>query len=194
MTRRALPNSVLPARSSEPRSKCKTRHVAARTLVLIRHAKAADGPVDIDRPLAPRGIRDARAIGEWLSEAQLTPDRVVVSPARRARQTWEGAAAQLAIAPVAHVDDRIYDNEVPALLDVVRETPAQIKTLVLVGHNPSFADLAYALDDGNPVPEAIQELLTGFPTSAVAVYDVPSAWDNVSEHGARLTCFAAPRG
>ncbi|HZC72185.1 MAG TPA: histidine phosphatase family protein [Jatrophihabitans sp.] len=166
----------------------------ARTLVLIRHAKATDAAVDIDRPLASRGIRDARAIGKWLTDAEITPERVVLSPARRARQTWEGAAAQLAIAPVAHVDDRIYDNEVAALLDVVRETPAQINTLVLVGHNPSFSDLAYALDDGNAEPEAMQDLLTGFPTSAVAVYDVASAWDNVSEHGARLTGFAAPRG
>lgn len=166
----------------------------ARTLVLIRHAKAADGPVDIDRPLSPRGIRDARALGEWLADAELTPDRVVVSPARRARQTWEGAAAQLAVAPVAHVDDRIYDNEVPALLEVVRETPAQIKTLVLVGHNPSFGDLAYALDDSSGDIEATQQLLVGFPTAAIAIYDVPSAWDNVREHSARLSGFAAPRG
>jgi phosphohistidine phosphatase len=168
--------------------------VATRKLVLIRHAKAADGPVDIDRPLAPRGIRDARALGEWLAAAHVTPDRVVLSPARRARQTWEGAAAQLAIAPVAHVDDRIYDNEVPALLELVRQTPVQIKTLVLVGHNPSFGDLAYALDDGDGDPDATQELLAGFPTNAAAVYDVPTAWDGVNEHSARLTDFAAPRG
>jgi phosphohistidine phosphatase len=166
----------------------------ARTLVLIRHAKAADGAVDIDRALAPRGIRDARAIGEWLASAALTPDRVVLSPARRARQTWEGAAAQLPIAPVAHVDDRVYDNEVRALLEVVRDTPAQIRTLALVGHNPSFGDFAYALDDGAGDPEATQDLLAGFPTAAIAVYDVPTAWDNVREHSARLTGFAAPRG
>lgn len=168
--------------------------MTTRRLVLIRHSKAADGPVDIDRPLAARGVKDARAIGKWLVEAEFTPDRVVVSPARRARQTWEGASAQLPIAPVAHVDDRIYDNEVPALLEVVRETPVQIKSLVLVGHNPSFGDFAYALDDGDGDPDATQELLAGFPTSAVAVFEVPDAWNNVHEHGARLTACAAPRG
>src|SRR5262249_44810777 len=150
-----------------------------------------DGTVDIDRPLAPRGIRDARAVGEWLVGAELTPDRVVLSPARRARQTWEGAAARLAIAPVAHVDDRVYDNEVPVLLELVRETPAQIRTLVLVGHNPSFADFAYQLDDGAGDPEATQDMLAGLPTAAIAVYDVPTAWDSVREHSARLTGFAA---
>lgn len=168
--------------------------MATRRLVLIRHSKAADAPVDIDRPLAARGVKDARALGKWIAEVGFTPDRVVVSPARRARQTWEGVAAQLPIAPVAHVDDRIYDNEVPLLLEVVRETPAQIRTLVLVGHNPSFGDLAYALDNGEGEPEATQDLLAGFPTNAVAVFDVPQPWDSVQEHGARLVGFAAPRG
>lgn len=168
--------------------------MTTRRLVLIRHSKAAEGPVDIDRPLAARGVKDARALGKWLADAAFAPDRVVVSPARRARQTWEGAAAQLPVAPVAHVDDRIYDNEVPLLLEVVHETPVRIGTLVLVGHNPSFGDLAYALDDGAGDPDAAQEMLAGFPTSAVAVFDVTQPWDGVHEHSARLSRFAAPRG
>ncbi len=168
--------------------------MTTRRLVLIRHAKSADGPVDVERPLAPRGIRDARAIGGWLSDAGIVPDRVVVSPARRARQTWEGAAAHLTIAPAPDVDGRIYDNEVAALLAIARETPDDIGTLVLVGHNPSFGDLAYALDDGNGGAEARGELRTGFRTSAIAVYDVPGSWAQLDLHAATLTACTAPRG
>jgi phosphohistidine phosphatase len=58
--------------------------VANRRLVLIRHSKSADGPVDIDRPLSGRGVKDAREIGKWLAAADFNPERVVVSPARRA--------------------------------------------------------------------------------------------------------------
>src|SRR5689334_8265 len=66
-----------------------------RRLVLIRHAKAAEGNVDRERPLAKRGMNEAPEIGRWLAERQLVPDRVVVSPALRARQTWERATTGL---------------------------------------------------------------------------------------------------
>jgi phosphohistidine phosphatase len=168
--------------------------VTTRRLVLIRHAKSADGLVDIERPVAPRGIRDARAIGRWLADADIVPDRVVVSPARRARQTWEGAAAQLTAAPAPDIDDRIYDNEVEALLEIAHETPDDVGTLVLVGHNPSFGDLAYALDDGNGAAEAHEELRAGFRTSAIAVYDVLGGWPELDLHAATLTACIAVRG
>jgi phosphohistidine phosphatase len=168
--------------------------VAEHTVVLIRHAKSGDGPVDVERTLAPRGIRDSRAIGEWLASAGIRPDLVVVSPARRARETWSGAAARLAGVPGPVVDDRIYANDVAALIDVIHETPEDVGTLALVGHNPSFGDLAYQLDDGIGDHDARQELAAGFPTSAVAVYDVATGWADVELHGATLRAVAAPRG
>src|SRR3954453_9424386 len=66
-----------------------TRRVQPRRLVLVRHAQAAQGEVDADRTLTERGARQAAAIGAWLAQTGLIPDRVVVSPARRAQQTWE---------------------------------------------------------------------------------------------------------
>jgi phosphohistidine phosphatase len=58
-----------------------------RQLVLIRLAEAADGLADSDRPLTARGRRDAAAIGDWLGGQTLSLHRVVVSPARRTRET-----------------------------------------------------------------------------------------------------------
>lgn len=165
-----------------------------RRLVLIRHAKAADGAVDIERPLAPRGVRDAAAIGEWLAAADIAPDRVVVSPARRARQTWDAAAARLGTTPAPDADDRIYRNELSPLLEIVHETADELATLVLVGHNPSFGEFAYQLDDGTGEAAARQELASGFPTSAVAVFELSGGWAATSLRGAVLTHFAVPRG
>jgi phosphohistidine phosphatase len=165
----------------------------ARTLVLIRHAKSADGPVDLDRELAGRGRQDAAAIGSWLAARGVAPDRVVVSPAVRARQTWQRASQNVA-APDPERDGRIYDNDPDALLEVIRETPDDVTTLVLVGHNPSFAQLAYDLDDGPGDAEARQDLLTGFPTSAIAVFELDGGWPDASPHQLRLTGYAAPRG
>jgi phosphohistidine phosphatase len=166
----------------------------AGLLVVIRHAKAGEAPFDIHRPLTERGLRDATAIGDWLRARAVRPDRAVVSPARRARETWQQAAGQLDAAPEPIIDDRVYDNTVDLLLDIVRETPDDVGTLVLVGHNPSFGALASELDDGQGDRSARHELRTGFPTSAVAVFRIDGSWSAVDLGAGTLTGFAAPRG
>ncbi len=165
-----------------------------KRIVLIRHAKTEQGPVDIERALTDRGRRDATAIGELLRQGGITPDRVVVSPALRARQTWNSAQAELADIAELNVDDRIYDNDVDGLFDVIRDTPAEVETLALVGHNPSFEQLALALDDGNGDRDAAEGMHSGYPTSAVAVYEISAAWADVVPHEGTLRTFAVPRG
>lgn len=166
----------------------------AGRLVVIRHAKAGEAPLDIERPLTARGHRDATAIGDWLQEQSVAPDRAVVSPARRAMQTWSGAAAQLTGAPEPLVDERVYANVMNLLLDIVTETPDDVRTLVLVGHNPAFAALAHELDDGRGDAAARRELHASFPTSAVAVFELAGPWSAVDAGAGTLIAFAAPRG
>jgi phosphohistidine phosphatase len=166
----------------------------AGQLVVIRHAKAGEAPLDIERPLTERGLRDAAAIGDWLRDQVIAPDHAVVSPARRAMQTWLGAAAQLEHAPEAVIDERVYENTMDLLLDIVAETAEGVRSLVLVGHNPAFAALAYELDDGVGDAQARREMHDRFPTSAVAVFDVAGPWAAVAEGAGTLSAFAAPRG
>lgn len=165
--------------------------MTTRQVVLVRHAKAGEGPVDRDRPLADRGIAEAPAIGRWLAQQRIAPDRVVVSPAHRARQTWALAAAELGPAAAPVLDDRIYRNTVEDLLEIVRETPPEVATLAIVGHNPGIQDLAIALDDGRGDDADRRELTTKYPTSGVAVFDVIGSWAEV--RSATLTSFAVPR-
>jgi phosphohistidine phosphatase len=165
-----------------------------RQLVLIRHAKAADGDVDVERPLTGRGRRDGGAVGRWLARSGIAVDRVLVSPAERARETWAVAAAELPDGAAAEVDDRIYDNEVDALLAVLRDVPDSVQVLALVGHNPSVERLANDLDDGEGDPDSREQLADGYSTSGIAVFSIPGRWADVREHAATLTSFAAPRG
>ena len=167
--------------------------MADHRLVLIRHAKSAEGPRDIERPLAPRGERDARAIAAVLLNAKVVPDRVIVSPAQRARQTWQGVQAGLPEAIDLVIDDRIYDDGVDALLEVIREVPSSVRTVALVGHNPSFEDLAHELDDGAGDDAARREMQRKFPTSAVAVFEPSGAWSEVAPRSATLRLFAVAR-
>jgi phosphohistidine phosphatase len=164
--------------------------VQPRRLLLIRHAKAADGPVDADRPLTERGARRAAAIGAWLTQADLVPDRVLVSPARRAIQTWEQAALVPGLRPI--VDARIYDNTVEALLAAIRESPEDVQTLAVVGHNPSVGELAGILDDGRGSPVAQRDVDAGFRTGGVAVFLLAAPFAALAPGAASLSDFTVP--
>jgi phosphohistidine phosphatase len=146
--------------------------VPRRRLVLIRHAQAGDAAIDLDRPLTERGQQQAAAVGEWLARTGIAPDRVLVSPALRARQTWERARAALACAPEPDVEERIYDNTVDGLVEVIRESPEDVQTLVLVAHNPAVGTLGSELDDGEGSEPAQQTLAAGFPPASVALFGV----------------------
>jgi phosphohistidine phosphatase len=166
--------------------------VEPRRLVLIRHAKAAGAPVDADRPLTEAGARHAAAIGAWLAQAGMVPDRVLVSPARRTVQTWEHACGTLTAAPAPVLDPRIYDNTVESLLAVVQETADDVRTLAVVGHNPSIGELAADLDDGRGDLEARDDLQDGFPTGAVAVFMIATPFAELAAGAATLDRFAVP--
>ena len=90
-----------------------------RRLLLLRHAKterAAPGERDRDRKLTTRGRSDAPIIGAYLVRHHFVPDLALVSPARRAAETWKLVAASLpgASPPVVN-DERIY-NAAPETL------------------------------------------------------------------------------
>jgi phosphohistidine phosphatase len=170
------------------------RGVVGRTLLLIRHAKAVqDADTDRARELTARGRRDGEALGQWLSDHDLVPERIVVSPARRAGQTWD-AAATVTGGPAAEVDERIYDNSMDSLLSVARETPDQVSSVAIVGHNPSMHAFAYSLDSGSGSAAASEALASAYPTSAVAVFDVTSEWADVTLGRVALLDFTVPRG
>ncbi len=114
-----------------------------RRLILLRHARAADGSAsggDRDRPLTDEGRADARAQAQRLTALRVGPDRLITSPAARAAETAELIAGilapQLRPEPVAEV----YDARVGALIEVLGDYPAD--RVLLVGHNPTLSELA----------------------------------------------------
>ncbi|MBB3083092.1 SixA phosphatase family protein [Geodermatophilus sabuli] len=161
-------------------------------LVLIRHAQAGSAPVDVDRPLTEHGLRQAAAIGSWLGRAGLVPDAVLVSPARRAVQTWERAGVVLVPGLQPVLDARIHDNTVGAVLAAVRETPDEVHTLAVVGHNPAVGQLVTVLDDGQGTPVARQDARNGVPAGGVAVFDLAGPFADLAPGGATLTEFTVP--
>ena len=169
-----------------------------RRLVIVRHAKSDQHqPVtvdDHDRPLNDRGRRDAPALGRWLAGSIGSPDLVLCSSALRAQQTWQLAAVQLAEAPDLKVLPELYLASPGKVLALVREVAADVRTLVVVGHEPVQSTLTQALAGPSSSSEALTAMAAGFSTSAVAVLEVDGPWDALQPHGAQLSDFAVPRG
>ncbi|MDX3582032.1 histidine phosphatase family protein [Streptomyces europaeiscabiei] len=167
-----------------------------RRLVVLRHAKSAwpVGVPDHERPLAPRGHRDAPAAGWALAETDSLPDLAVCSTAVRARRTWELASAQWGTPPPVRYDARVYAADVPELLDVVRATPDHVRTLLLVGHNPGLEELVLDLA-GDALDDTLDDLRTKFPTSAIAFLSWHGAtWAALAPGTALLTDMIVARG
>ncbi|MBZ4017457.1 SixA phosphatase family protein [Streptomyces purpurogeneiscleroticus] len=166
-----------------------------RRLLLLRHAKAArpPGTVDHERPLSDRGRHDARVAGRLLVKADWLPDLVLCSTARRTRETWELAAAELAGLPPVRYESRLYAPSVPELLAVVHEVPAHVPTLLVVGHNPSLRDaiLMVAGDGVGPELEQVREKL---PTAAIALLTWRGTWAQLGSRTALLTGLVVARG
>ncbi|GAA2546161.1 histidine phosphatase family protein [Streptomyces levis] len=167
-----------------------------RRLVVLRHAKSA-WPVDVadhERPLAPRGRRDAPAAGRALAEADCLPDLTLCSTAVRARRTWELAAAEWGTPPPVRHDRRLYAAGPAGLLTVVREVPPEVETLLLIGHNPGLEELVLALArDG--LDDTLERVRTKFPTAAIAVLSWRgTTWRDLAPGTALLTSVTVPRG
>lgn len=166
-----------------------------RRLILYRHAKSdwPSGVKDHDRPLAPRGLKAAPLMGHYLAAEQLIPDLALVSSARRAQQTWN-LSAPLFDEKIPQRDEaKIYLATASALLKLVQATEPSVRTLVMVGHNPGFEELA-ALLVGHGDRYAFARLREKFPTAAVAVIDFAvEDWSEVAAHDGRLDRFVTPK-
>jgi phosphohistidine phosphatase len=127
--------------------------VAELELYLLRHAHAGDsakwdGP-DSERPLSPKGRRQAERLGAFLAERGFAPDAIVTSPKVRARQTAQLVADALGIASA--VDDRLGGPLDPDDVGDIAER-AGGTSVVLVGHDPDFSELSAALSGTEYLP------------------------------------------
>ncbi|AGB25014.1 phosphohistidine phosphatase SixA [Mycobacterium sp. JS623] len=163
-----------------------------RTLLLLRHAKSdyPTGVADHERPLAPRGKREAGLAGDWLRANAPAIDAVLCSTATRTRETLARTRVE---APVDYLD-RLYDATPGAVIEEINRVGPDVETLLVIGHEPTMSALALGLaaaEDSNNT--AAERISTKFPTSAIAVLRTGEPWDQLTLSGAALVGFHVPR-
>lgn len=158
-----------------------------KTLLLLRHAKSDWDDVslrDFERPLAPRGRRDAPRMGEALKQRGPLPDLVISSPASRARETIEAVIQAADLKASLQFDESIYGASSAELMTLIRRLPASSDCALVVGHNPGFEDLVARL--------------TGhaerMPTAGLACIEFQTdSWENIEDGEGRLSWFLTPK-
>ena len=145
--------------------------------------RSPGGP-DAERALTERGRRDSARAGQWLRDRGFVPASVICSSARRTRQTWQYVSAELGAEVSFSADPRLYQADVPGLLEVIAEAPAGVSSLMYVGHNPAAAELAADLTG----------IELDFPTAAIAVVRLPSPWPDIAAGTGELVASWTPRG
>lgn len=166
-------------------------------LLLLRHGKSdwsVDGQDDFDRTLTKRGRKATRRIADWLARHDLVPDRALVSRAVRTRQTWELLCETLERDIPADIHESLYLASPGALLSHIEALPEATSTAIVVGHNPGIEELSRMLAGPRPDPDAMRDLLRGYPTAGLGVFRLnENAWKSLSAEGAHLAAFVRPR-
>lgn len=172
----------------------KTPRTALR-LLLLRHAKSAwpEGVADHDRPLAERGRKSAPVVGAYMAREKLIPDLALVSPARRAQETWALVREALPDGIAEREAAGIYEVPADNILAVIQSVEHSIRTLLVVGHNPGMEDLASSLAKDGDV-DAMARMTEKFPTAGLAVIDFDlEEWSAAATGTGHLERFVTPR-
>ena len=120
-------------------------------LTLLRHAKSSwddAGLDDFDRPLNPRGRRDAPEMGRRLHASEQVPDLLITSPAMRALKTARMAACEMGFPEQRIITEpSLYHASASGLFSILASLETRARHVMLVGHNPGLTDFAVHLSD-----------------------------------------------
>lgn len=145
-----------------------------KRLIFLRHAKTEDwyeGVDDHGRALVPRGHEDAARVARALSKAGWTADHLIVSTARRTRETARAISAAMPGASV-RFSEALYLSSPETIEEVLQAAPLE-GCVMVIAHNPGLHEIActVARIGGSSDETASHHLFEKFPTSCAALFE-----------------------
>jgi phosphohistidine phosphatase len=145
-------------------------------LVFMRHGHAlgireAGVPSDSQRPLSPRGEKEALAAAKKLAAAGFAPRLIISSPFLRATRTAELAASVFPQA-AREISAALSDGPVQDIMSLAESAPAG--SVMLVGHQPLLGMAAGFCLSGASLdfaPAGFARLRRGAPRSQQALLE-----------------------
>lgn len=120
-------------------------------LILWRHAEAVDGQPDLARELTPKGVKQAKAIAQWLKSRLPRQTRIIVSPAERTQQTAAALTGEF------EIDRQLAPGAPPTAVLAAAGWPDHRGAVVVVGHQPTLGMAAALLIAGEPMPWSMKK-------------------------------------
>jgi len=133
-----------------------------KAVILFRHGKSdwdAQYESDHDRPLAKRGIRDAKRMGKFLSKRAEVPELILSSTALRTRETTKLAMEAGNWDVDIELEKKIYEASLEKILFVIKRQDNKYNSICIVGHEPIFSTIITLIDN--------KEIIK-FPTATMA--------------------------
>jgi phosphohistidine phosphatase len=161
-------------------------------LSILRHAKAHhldESPTDFERPLTARGLKDAHHMGHILAEFEPAVDWIVASPAQRTRETANAITDTLNYKRGIVWQERIYEGEAEALLEILAQTPLDMEHALIIGHNPGMAELISGLSAGSSARLGISVPTAGLAHLTLEIF----GWNQIRWGCGTLHCLLRPK-
>ena len=159
-----------------------------KQIIVLRHAKSSWDNLtidDYDRELNERGKNDATLMSQLFGQKVAVPDAIVCSGARRVIETLEIMKEHNSRLPDYTVNENLYLAEENILECVISETPNDINTLMICGHNPGLSDL---------VREMTGKRIEDIPTNSVVVVDTKmDEWTDIYHARGVIEGFYFPK-
>jgi phosphohistidine phosphatase len=128
-----------------------------------------------------------------IARAGVRPQLVLSSSALRARRTLGIVLASLGdrVSLEIEIDPLLYTFDAQVLLERLRSVPDEVRSLLLVGHNPAVQELALLVAAGG----APHDRVAGkFPTGALVTIALPDdPWTTLGESDAEIEGLVVPR-
>ncbi len=163
-------------------------------LYLMRHAKSewsGPGTSDYDRPINHRGQKNAKQVGLWMAANNFLPEKIVSSPANRARQTIELVCEQLNHSQVKiDFDEDLYLASLDTLIESVQLYKNDINSLMLVAHNPGLDYLVNELLSKSKSADSRHIVMT---TANLAIFEYEDNQFDLEMDKGKLIEFIQPK-
>ncbi len=169
--------------------------MAFKTLMLMRHAKAAsDSPTGDDhtRPLNERGRKAAKSMGQHIKKIGIIPQIIISSDAQRTSETLQYIKQELGQDVITNHNPALYLATAGDILHIVNQLPEQYSHVMLIGHNPGFHLFSHALcAEGEK--NLLCKLEEKFPTATLVIAKLPNMpWSQIELGTGTLTHCIRP--
>ncbi len=131
-------------------------------------------------------------MGAYLKASREKPDLALVSPAQRTIETLDEVERALGLSLTRAVALSLYQASMTALVALLAETPATVRDLLIIGHNPGLAETANVLSRRGAAAD-LARLRTQFPAPCLAIIAFEATdWRKACRERGRLDRFITP--